>query len=493
MFFQLSRWCSKNYFSVGSYTKQYHPSVNSVTVTAGKSFFQPKLAINNPNDKYEQEADTVADKVMQIETPSLQKKPVADSLISASPFLITPMQRKCDNCKEEEKMQRKEIDGEEITAQNNLENYVGGLQSGGQPLSKETRNFYEPRFGYDFSKVKIHTDNVAAKSAQSINALAYTSGSNIVFNSNQYSPNTDTGKRLLGHELTHVVQQSIQNKTIQRKPLPADLKLPCTWGDYEFTETTIEKIRLLSTTDKGTPIDSKILTAIAKQIKKDNELITDAAFQVKVCVISPGVTTRFTLLNDEPVLALDLGDVNVETVRHEMGHAIFNFFNNNRKHKIHGKIESENWLVTITDIFLQLNALTFKQDGSADEMYANNIVDPSIWKPGSKAEHPGDVDEFFGSAKEAYQTDKKALKAAFEKYGKQNKKIKELGERLFILLDFIFSKSELKSKNISSPTADISDHIKHLSKPSKMENTLASPSNVRVKMLLDPAERPRCK
>ena len=236
----------------------------------------------------------------------------------------------------------------------------------------------------------------------------------------------------------------------------------------------------------------KLILAL-QQIKKDNALITDTTFQVKVCVISPGVTTRFTILNDEPVLALDLVDANVETVRHEMGHAIFNFFNNNRKHKIHSKIESENWLVTITDIFLQLNALTFKPDSSADEIYANNIVDPSIWKPGSKAEHPGDVDEFFGSAKEAYQTDKKALKAAFEKYGKPNKKIKELGERLFILLDFIFSKSELKSKNISSPTTDISDHIKQLSKPSKMENTLASPSNVRVKMLLDPAERPRCK
>ena len=201
-----------------SYNKQYHPSVNSVASTAGKSFFQPKLTINNPNDKYEQEADAVADKVMQMETPSVQKKSGADSFFSSSPVSITPLQRKCDNCKEEEKMQRKEIDREELTADNNIENYVGGLQSGGQPLPNEARNFYEPRFGYDFSNVKIHTDNVAAKSAQSINALAYTSGSNIVFNTNQYSPNTDSGKKLLGHELTHVVQQggSIQAKKIQR-------------------------------------------------------------------------------------------------------------------------------------------------------------------------------------------------------------------------------------------------------------------------------------
>ena len=115
-------------------------------------------------------------------------------------------------------MQRKEKGGEETTADNNLENYVGSLNGGGQSLPNEVRNFYEPRFGYDFSNVKMHTDNVAAKSAQSINALAFTSGNNIVFNNGQYSPDTDSGKRLLGHELTHVVQQGddLSRKEIQR-------------------------------------------------------------------------------------------------------------------------------------------------------------------------------------------------------------------------------------------------------------------------------------
>jgi hypothetical protein len=88
-----------------------------------------------------------------------------------------------------------------------LESYVGNLDNSGQPLSDKTRNFYESRMGQDFSQVKIHTDSVAAESAQSINALAYTSGNNVVFNNGQYSPDTDDGKRLLGHELTHVVQQ----------------------------------------------------------------------------------------------------------------------------------------------------------------------------------------------------------------------------------------------------------------------------------------------
>lgn len=185
------------------------------------SFIQPKLTINQPNDVYEQEADAMADKVMRMEQPGVQLKPLP----------ITGVQRKCAHCEEEEKQaQRKEINNGGITASGNLESYVGGLSGSGQRLPDKVRNFYEPRFGYDFSSVKVHTDTVAAKSAQSINALAYTSGNNIVFNAGQYAPDTESGKRLMGHELTHVVQQSagVQTKLIQAA------RLPCT------TRTTID-------------------------------------------------------------------------------------------------------------------------------------------------------------------------------------------------------------------------------------------------------------
>jgi hypothetical protein len=117
------------------------------------------------------------------------------------------VRRKCADCANEEKMQLKEKTNESITGDIGFENYINNLDNNGQSMPTEVRNFYEPRFGYDFSNVKIHTGSAAAKSAQSINALAYTSGDNIVFNSGQYSPGTDSGKRLLGHELTHVVQQ----------------------------------------------------------------------------------------------------------------------------------------------------------------------------------------------------------------------------------------------------------------------------------------------
>ncbi|MBZ5522158.1 MAG: DUF4157 domain-containing protein [Acidobacteriia bacterium] len=81
------------------------------------------------------------------------------------------------------------------------------LNSPGRPLDGTMRSFMEPRFGHDFSGVRIHTDPRAAESARSVNALAYTVGRNIVFASGQYSPGSPAGQRLLAHELTHVVQQ----------------------------------------------------------------------------------------------------------------------------------------------------------------------------------------------------------------------------------------------------------------------------------------------
>src|SRR5678816_690346 len=81
------------------------------------------------------------------------------------------------------------------------------LGASGQPLDAASREFFEPRFGHDFSQVRVHTDAKAAESARAVDALAYTLENNIVLGPGQYSPATKTGKKLLAHELTHVVQQ----------------------------------------------------------------------------------------------------------------------------------------------------------------------------------------------------------------------------------------------------------------------------------------------
>jgi hypothetical protein len=81
------------------------------------------------------------------------------------------------------------------------------LRTPGQPLDPATRDFMEPRFGHDFGRVRVHTDAKAAESARAVGALAYTVGRNVVFGAKRYEPETTAGRRLLAHELTHVVQQ----------------------------------------------------------------------------------------------------------------------------------------------------------------------------------------------------------------------------------------------------------------------------------------------
>ncbi len=179
-------------------------------MTPDSFFFQPKLTINQPNDIYEQEADAIADKVMRM--PSNKNENTF-----FKPANISSLQRKCTHCEEEEKLQMKSEGnaGSGIEAPSIVHDVIN---KGGQPLDTGTRNFFESRFGHDFSNVRIHNDSMSAQSAQSINALAYTTGDNIVFNQNQYAPGTDAGKKLLAHELTHVVQQNttIRTRKIQR-------------------------------------------------------------------------------------------------------------------------------------------------------------------------------------------------------------------------------------------------------------------------------------
>lgn len=112
----------------------------------------------------------------------------------------------CEDCKKNRMvLQRKPASGSALDAVPPIIDDV--LRSPGQPLDRATRAFMEPRFGYDFSNVKVHSDATAAHSAKAVHALAYTVGHDVVFGAGQYRPGTMPGDRLLAHELTHVVQQ----------------------------------------------------------------------------------------------------------------------------------------------------------------------------------------------------------------------------------------------------------------------------------------------
>jgi hypothetical protein len=116
----------------------------------------------------------------------------------------------CAECqKKNHELQRKVAEPETTSAHHDaippIVNEV--LDSSGQPLDAATRSFMEPRFGHDFSGVRVHTDAHAAESAQAVNAQAYTAGKDVVFAPGQYQPGTEAGHAVLAHELSHVVQQ----------------------------------------------------------------------------------------------------------------------------------------------------------------------------------------------------------------------------------------------------------------------------------------------
>src|SRR5262249_8602578 len=95
------------------------------------------------------------------------------------------------------------------------------LRSPGRPLDSKVRSFMEPRFGRDFSHVRVHTGSRAAQSATAVNALAYTVGNNIVFGQGMYSPGTAAGAHLLAHEMAHVVQQRGINTSLGKYSIGA--------------------------------------------------------------------------------------------------------------------------------------------------------------------------------------------------------------------------------------------------------------------------------
>jgi hypothetical protein len=198
---------------------------------------QAKLTVGQPNDKYEQEADRVADRVMAMPDPKLQRQPEDEEEEEEETLQtksladqITPLvqrQEEPPDEEEEEELQAKEMPGKTPEVTPGLESKINSMKGGGQPLDPVTRAFFEPRFGYDLSHVRAHSDSTAANIAKSINARAFTLGNHVALGSGEYQSTSQSGQRLLGHELTHVIQQGKAPRTlIRRSPDEATATIP---------------------------------------------------------------------------------------------------------------------------------------------------------------------------------------------------------------------------------------------------------------------------
>ena len=240
----------------GVHTAQRAPALLALQQTHGNRYvqrvvagIQAKLVVGQPGDKYEQEADRVADAVMQMPEPEVQRQPEEEEeeTLQAKPLAeqITPLvQRQVEEDEEEEEpiqtkmfstehpilQKQEEEPGEEEevhlmtksisgkTPQIRADLYSRLNRNGGQPLPEADKSFMERRFSTNFSGVRVHTDSNAIQMNKELNAQAFTHGRNIYFGTGRYRPGTSSGKRLLAHELTHVIQQGGTTRSFHDAP-----------------------------------------------------------------------------------------------------------------------------------------------------------------------------------------------------------------------------------------------------------------------------------
>jgi hypothetical protein len=164
---------------------------------------QAKLKVGAPNDKYEQEADRVAEHIVSGGSlPSTRFNHAHNHIQRGMTAGLEEEET------EENAVQRKPNSGGKSKMPSGTESYIRSLGGGGRPLSHAEAQYYEPRFGQSFHDVRIHTGAAADSAARSINARAFTLGKNIAFANGEYDSGSDSGRKLMAHELTHTLQQS---------------------------------------------------------------------------------------------------------------------------------------------------------------------------------------------------------------------------------------------------------------------------------------------
>lgn len=285
-----------------------HRAVGNGTVQSlhANGTLRATLAVSQPGDKYEREAERVADHVMRgsngvpmgvTEGDHRGLEPAATSLAagdrsdqSQSPEQGTDMYRRatqqhradkpldCESCLPNHRGSPGQATTPTVSADRT--DTMPSPHGGGRPLSGSVRSFFEPRFGHDLGDVRVHTGGDADAAARAIRARAFTVGRDIVFRSGEYRPETSRGKRLIAHELTHVLQQ---RRVIQRQDADGDQDTssprpvcvpdrPLTWNDFN-----------------GSPDQSSDMAAFTSADLDDiNQQMFQATFESSSSWVKPG-------------------------------------------------------------------------------------------------------------------------------------------------------------------------------------------------------------
>lgn len=303
------------------------PKKSPTPQKSSEDFFgvQAKLSIGKSNDKYEVEADKMADTVVSKKQPNntdtffnpspivqqkkakeVQKK--EDTEIQEKPLAqsITPIVQKTSEEKEE--VQLRTNNEAQNDATSGIENKLNGSKNGGSPLQKNTKTEMESGFGADFSNVRVHQDANAVQMNKELGSQAFANGNNIYFNEGKYNPNSQDGKHLLAHELTHTVQQGASKPAIQKKEMPnvdTTSPIPVTKTEAPIKAQSETKNTTPPIAEKKTsnPVENAN-SASAKQEEKSAENTTPNSV-ASATIANPSATTPNNSTASEEVPAVE--------------------------------------------------------------------------------------------------------------------------------------------------------------------------------------------
>jgi Domain of unknown function (DUF4157) len=214
------------------------------------------LTVSHPGDTGEREADRVADRVLRMPEPARRGGPRRVPARATEPVPT----------------------------------------GAGRPLPLGVRAFFEPRFGHDLGNVRVHADDRAARSARALHAAAYTVGRDVVFAPGQYRPDAEPGRRLLAHELAHVVQQRTGRPCVQRRvqvlddPLPPGVLGPPARTGAAFIEGALEQLTDLDLSYAGDFL--QVTPAVRAAVRQERRQRPTAAEVRAAEFIIPGVARQ---------------------------------------------------------------------------------------------------------------------------------------------------------------------------------------------------------
>ncbi|MDR8390605.1 DUF4157 domain-containing protein [Aliifodinibius sp. S!AR15-10] len=269
------------------------------------SLLQPSLKVGEPGDKYEQEADRVADSVMRMPNPQLLRQPIEEEeeemvqmQAMEEELQMQPVEEEEEEqlqmqlMEEEEELQMKfnseagnqgasEVSGE-------ISQKINSSKGSGTLLESNIQQEMSAKMGSDFSDVQVHTNGRAAELNENLGARAFTHGNDIYFNYNQYNPNSHQGKHLLAHELTHVEQQKGKKTDIAAKELPGAIIQFNPMTDDERGNMVEEISDLMGTTHTEYNVGATLAEQAIAAANAADANVAKTIFSMTMALIVPG-------------------------------------------------------------------------------------------------------------------------------------------------------------------------------------------------------------